>query len=113
MDALTEDSPLDVDPDALEFYALRLFVAGTSGQSARAIVNARRFCERYLPGRHSLEVVDIYQQPALARDEQILAVPTLIRTLPPPSRRLVGDLSDTMRVLQGLGLPILDLLAET
>jgi circadian clock protein KaiB len=104
MDRTPDPGGLGPGAESLEFYAFRLFVAGTSGQSAQAIVHARRFCDQYLAGRHSLEVVDIYQQPALAREEQILAVPTLIVTLPAPARRLVGDLSDAGRVREGLGL---------
>lgn len=85
-------------------YVLRLFVAGTTPRSMRAIVDARAFCESHLANRYELEVIDIYQQPGLARDEQIIAVPTLVRSLPPPLRRLVGDLSDVDRVLAGLEL---------
>lgn len=83
-------------------YVLRLFVAGTTPRSMRAILDARAFCESHLANRYELEVIDIYQQPGLARDEQIIAVPTLVRSLPPPLRRLVGDLSDVDRVLTGL-----------
>lgn len=87
-----------------EAYVLRLFVAGTTPRSMRAILDARAFCESYLPERYALEIIDIYQQPGMARDEQIIAVPTLVRRLPPPLRRLVGDLSDVERVLAGLEL---------
>lgn len=83
-------------------YILRLYVAGTTPRSMRAILDARAFCESHLANRYELEVIDIYQQPAQARDEQIIAVPTLVRSLPPPLRRLVGDLSDVERVLTGL-----------
>lgn len=83
-------------------YVLRLYVAGTTPRSMRAILDARAFCESHLPKRYELEVIDIHQQPELARDEQIIAVPTLVRSLPPPLRRLVGDLSDVDRVLAGL-----------
>ena len=76
--------------------------------SMRAIVDAKKLCEVNLRGRFELEVIDIYQRPALARDEQIVAVPTLVKSLPPPLRKLVGDLSDTERVLIGL-----DLLSKT
>ena len=81
---------------------LRLYVAGTSERSTRAIRNAKQICEEHLLGRYQLEVIDIFQQPALARDDQILAVPTLIRRLPPPPRRFIGDLSDREIVLDGL-----------
>lgn len=83
-------------------YVLRLYVAGTTPRSMRAILDARAFCESHLADRYELEVIDIYQQPDLARDEQIIAVPTLVRSLPPPLRRLVGDLSNEERVLAGL-----------
>ncbi len=85
-------------------YVLRLYVAGTTPRSLQAIVDARAFCESHLTDSYHLEVIDIYQQPALARDEQIVAVPTLVRSLPPPLRRLVGDLSNVDRVLAGLEL---------
>jgi circadian clock protein KaiB len=85
-------------------FVLRLYVAGTSSQSTRAIIQLKEFCETHLKGRYHLEVVDIYQQPELAKDEQIIAVPTLIRRLPLPLRRLIGDLSNEERVLVGLDL---------
>lgn len=85
-------------------HLLRLYVAGTTPRSSRAIRSIRAICEEHLKGRYRLEVIDIYQRPALARDEQIVATPTLIRELPPPLRRLIGDLSDTDRVLVGLDL---------
>jgi circadian clock protein KaiB len=85
-------------------YRLRLYVAGPTPRSTRAIVNARRICEQYLRGRYALEVIDLYQQPALAAEDQIVAAPTLLRMRPLPLRRLIGDLSDRARVLVGLGL---------
>ena len=90
-------------PDS-EHYVLRLYVTGTTPQSARAILNIKTVCERNLEGRYDLEVVDIYQQPELARNEQIIAAPTLVKILPQPLRKLIGNLSDTERVLVGLGL---------
>ena len=92
-------------PDEV-FYKLRLFVAGATPQSTRAILHARRFCEERLAGRYQLKVIDIYQRPALARQEQIVAVPTLVKKLPEPLRRLVGDLSNTERVAMGLDLAV-------
>src|ERR1051326_3362780 len=86
-------------------YVFRLFVTGTTSKSIRAIRHMKAFCEAYLPGRYTLEVVDIYQQPGLAKQEQILAAPTLIKELPMPLRRLIGDLTDTNRVLLALDLP--------
>lgn len=85
-------------------FMLRLYVAGTTPRSLRAIMDAERLCREHLDGRFSLEVIDIYQRPKLARDEQIIAVPTLVRRLPEPLRKLVGDLSDSERVLVGLDL---------
>jgi circadian clock protein KaiB len=85
-------------------YVLRLFVTGSTPRSARSIFNIRKVCEERLLGRYKLEVVDIYQQPELARQEQIIAAPTLIKELPAPLRKLVGDLSDQERVLMGLDL---------
>ncbi len=85
-------------------YVLRLYVTGTTVRSARAIANVRKICEQYLPGRHRLEVVDLYQQPELAQAEQIVAAPTLIKELPRPVRRVLGDMSKTENVLIVLGL---------
>ena len=85
-------------------YVLRLYVSGSTSKSALAIANIKRVCEQHLEGRYELEVIDIYQQAHLARDEQIVAVPTLIKRLPSPLRRLVGDLSNLRKVLFGLDL---------
>jgi circadian clock protein KaiB len=73
-------------------------------KSERAILNTKNFCEEHLKGRYELEIVDLYQQPALAKEQQIIAAPTLIKSLPHPLRRLVGDLSEKERVLVGLAL---------
>ena len=89
---------------AMPQYVLRLYIAGTTPQSVRAIENIKIVCDEHLAGRYSLEVVDIYQQPKLARDEQIVAVPTLIKRLPEPLRLLVGDMSNLERVLIGLDI---------
>jgi circadian clock protein KaiB len=89
---------------ATEHYSLKLYVTGATGRSLRAIANIKAICEQYLKGRYDLEVVDIYRRPALLRKDQIVAVPTLIKKLPAPLRLLVGDLSRTDQVLQGLGL---------
>ncbi len=85
-------------------YVLRLYVAGTTPKSIRAIENIKRICEEFLAGRYDLEVVDIYQQPVLAKGEQIIAAPTLIKKLPLPLRKFIGDLSATERILVGLDL---------
>lgn len=85
-------------------YVLRLYVTGTTPRSMRAIANVKEFCEEYLQGRYTLDVIDLYQQPHLAEGEQIIAVPTLIKKLPLPLRRIIGELSDTERILVGLDL---------
>jgi circadian clock protein KaiB len=85
-------------------YVLRLYVTGMTPRSTRAVENVRNICERHLHGRYDLEVIDIYQQPTLAKGEQIVAAPTLIKKLPLPLRRVIGDMSSTERVLLGLDL---------
>jgi circadian clock protein KaiB len=85
-------------------YVLRHYVTGSTPRSSRAIQNIRSLCETHLRGRYDLEVIDIHQQPVLARGQQIIAAPTLIKQLPAPLRKMVGDLSDTQRVLMGLDL---------
>jgi circadian clock protein KaiB len=90
--------------DTNQRYVLRLYVTGTTARSTKAIQNIRAFCEQHLRGRYDLEVIDIYQQPTLAKGEQIIAAPTLIRKLPSPLRKFVGDLSNVDRVLMGLDL---------
>ena len=87
-----------------EKVELRLYVTGQTPRSVRAIENLRNFCAKFLTGRFDLEVIDIYQQPALAAEVQLLAAPTLIKTAPLPVRRLVGDFSDQERVVSGLDL---------
>ncbi len=87
-----------------EKYILKLFVSGILPNSARAIVNIKAICEKYLKDRHDLEIVDIYQQPSLALSENIVAVPVLVKKLPLPEERLIGDLSDVEKVLRGLDL---------
>jgi circadian clock protein KaiB len=85
-------------------YVLRLYVTGMTPRSARAVKNLREICDEYLDGRYDLEVVDIYQQPVLTKGEQIIAAPTLIKKLPLPMRRIIGDMSNRERVLLGLDL---------
>lgn len=85
-------------------YVLRLYVTGTTGKSIRAIENVRRICDEHLEGIYDLEVVDLYKNLPLARGDQIIAAPTLIKRLPAPLRRLIGDMSDEKRVLVGLDL---------
>ena len=85
-------------------YVLQLYVTGMTPKSTRAIANVQKLCEKYLAGRYELKVIDIYQQPKLAKEEQIIATPTLIKKQPLPLRRLIGDMSDTERFLVGIGL---------
>lgn len=85
-------------------YVLRLYVTGSTSHSNRAISNIRKICEEHLEGRYDLEVVDISQHPSLAEGEQIIAAPTLIKKLPLPLRRFIGDMSQTDRILLGLDL---------
>lgn len=85
-------------------YLLRLYVTGTTSASARAIERVHAICEEHLPGRYDLEVIDIYQLPALAKDEQIIATPTLIKVLPAPLRRFIGDLTRAETVIFGMDL---------
>jgi circadian clock protein KaiB len=92
-----------LDADELP-YLLRLYVAGLTPRSTKAISTLRALCEEYLEGQYRLEVFDLYQQPELARRAQLLGAPTLVKELPLPVRRLIGDLSDKHQVLLGLGL---------
>ena len=87
-------------------YVLRLYVTGTTPASQRAIERVRTICEEHLQGRYQLDVIDIYQLPALAKDEQIIATPTLIRVLPAPLRRFIGDLSKVEKILFGIDVRV-------
>lgn len=87
-------------------FVLHLYITGVTPNSIRAIKNIKEICEHYLKGRHELVIIDIYQQPVLAQQEQIIAAPTLVKKFPLPLRRFIGDLSDKQRVLTGLGLPV-------
>ena len=87
-----------------ERYVLRLYVTGMTPRSTEAIASIKAICEEHLEGRYDLEVIDIYQHPRLAKDEQIIAAPTLVKKLPSPLRRFIGNLSDKERVLLGLDL---------
>lgn len=95
-DAMAQDSS---DPG---FYDLRLYVAGQTPKSVAALANLKRFCEEHLAGKYKIEVVDLVENPKLARSDQILAIPTLVRRLPEPIRKIIGDLSSSERVLVGL-----------
>jgi circadian clock protein KaiB len=87
-----------------DFFDLRLYVAGQTARSLAALANLQRICDEHLEGRYRIEVIDLVERPQLARGDQILALPTLVRKLPKPIRKLVGDLSDTERALVGLDL---------
>ncbi len=85
-------------------YVLKLYITGATPRSTKAILNIRKICEEHLKGRFDLEIIDIFQQPVLAKGEQIIAAPTLIKKLPHPLRKFIGDMSDTERILIGLDL---------
>jgi circadian clock protein KaiB len=85
-------------------WNLRLYIAGQSPKSVRALDNLKRVCEEHLPGQYTIDVVDLLLNPRLAKEDQIVAIPTLVRKLPDPIRRIIGDLSDTERTLVGLQL---------
>jgi len=85
-------------------FVLRLYVSGMTARSRQAIDNIRPLCEEHLAGRYDLEIIDIYQQPALAKDAQVIAVPTLVKRLPLPLRMLVGDMADPERIMVVLGI---------
>ena len=87
-----------------QVYVLRLFVSGATPRSTEAINNIKKICEEYLPGQYDLQVFDIYQQPELASEQQIVAAPTLVKESPGPLRRLIGNLSDTRTILHRLGV---------
>ena len=86
-------------------YVFRLYVTGASPNSLRAIANTKNLCEEYIKEEYDLQVIDVYQQPNVAREENIIALPMLIKKHPLPEKRLIGDMSDLERVLKGIGLP--------
>ena len=100
----TEKFDLEISGSKKEKYILRLYITGTTFRSTLAITNLKKICEEYLEGRYDLEVIDLYQKPSLAKDEQIIAAPTLIKKLPLPFRRIIGDMSNKEKVLMGLDL---------
>ena len=91
-------APTESSAVATEFWTLRLYVAGQTPKSITAFANLERICREHLAGRYRIEIVDLVEQPHLARDDQILAIPTLVRRLPEPMRKIIGDLSNTERV---------------
>jgi len=106
--ARNDEGPLptqsNTTPDQEEIYILRLYVAGQTKKSMAAFANLKKICEEHLGGRYRIEIVDLLENPQLAKGDQILAVPTLVRRLPPPIKKIIGDLSNTERVLVGLDL---------
>ena len=101
-----ESSKVATDKPGQAVYVLRLYITGTTPKSTRAVHNLIKVCQEHLVGRYDLEVIDIYQQPALAQAEDIIAVPTLIKKQPLPVQKLLGDLSNTQRLVAGLGLSL-------
>lgn len=97
-------NPTDWNENDDSFYRLRLFVTGISPISVRAINNIKNICDQHLANRYELEIIDVHQQPVLVKDEDVTAVPMLIKKFPAPKKRLIGDMSNTDRVLRGLGL---------
>ena len=98
------DMPDNTDTTLPERWDLRLYVAGQTPKSIAAFTNLKRVCEEHLAGKYRLEVIDLIKNPQLAQGDQIVAIPTLVRTLPEPVRKIIGDLSNTERVLVGLQL---------
>jgi circadian clock protein KaiB len=101
---MSSHSAVSGSEPGLTTYILSLYVTGHTAKSIRAVDNVRRLCDELLVGRYRLEVIDLYQQPELAAREQLIAAPTLVKSLPLPSRRMVGDLSNRDRVIAGLGI---------
>jgi circadian clock protein KaiB len=104
---MTEDpsnGAAGLGPDEDGFYRLRLYTAGQTPKSIAALSNLKRVCEQHLAGRYEIEVIDLMQNPRLAAGDQILAIPTLVRRLPSPLKRIIGDLSNTEKVLVGLDI---------
>ena len=102
---MNPSSEPSTDTTGAEFWQLRLYVAGQSPKSLHAVANLKAMCEEHLAGRYEIEVIDLVERPALAQHDDILAVPTLVRRLPEPLRKVIGDLSDIDRVLVGLRTP--------
>lgn len=102
--ARAEQTTIECGGPGGDHYLLRLYVTGSTPNSLKAVANIKSLCEEVLCGRYEMEVVDIYQDPSLASEDQVVAIPTLVKAAPPPRRRLVGDMSSRERVLAGLGL---------
>ncbi len=103
-DELRNEDIAPNEPEVNGFWELRLYVAGQTPNSMRAFSNLKKFCETYLAGHYRIEIIDLLVNPQLAKGDQILAVPTLVRKLPEPVRKIIGDLSNTERILVGLDL---------
>jgi circadian clock protein KaiB len=106
---MKKKSGLDEFEDGLhnadkEIYVLKLYITGMTPNSQRAVENIKNICEQYLKDRYELEIIDIYQQPSLAQKEQLIAAPTLVKSLPVPVRKLIGDMSNKEKILVGLNL---------
>ncbi|SNC75158.1 circadian clock protein KaiB [Hymenobacter gelipurpurascens] len=105
---MTEVDPTASPSPAEETWELRLYVAGQTPKSVTALANLKKYCEEFLKGRYQLEVIDLLQNPQLAAGDQILAIPTLVRKVPVPIRKIIGDLSNQERVLVGLDIRAVD-----
>jgi circadian clock protein KaiB len=101
---MEEGDAENIQPGTQKSYILRLYVAGQTRKSLTAFANLKKICEEHLRGRYRIEVIDLLENPQLAKGDQILAIPTLVRQLPPPLRKIIGDLSNTEKVLVGLDL---------
>lgn len=105
--AQSDSGPVPTEPGNMpdnETFILRLYVAGQTKKSLAAFANLKKICEEHLAGRYTIEIIDLLENPQLAKGDQILAVPTLVRKLPPPIKKIIGDLSNTERVLVGLDI---------
>ncbi len=100
----TSDTDANLLDDDAEIWELRLYIAGQTAKSVAAIANLKRFCELNLKGKYAIEVIDLLKNPQLARDHQILAIPTLVRKLPEPIKKVIGDLSDSEKIIVGMDL---------
>lgn len=100
----TTGRPFQMDAGSDDVWQLRLYIAGQSPNSLQACANLKQLCDHHLAGRHEIETIDLVEHPSRARDDEILAIPTLVRRRPEPHRKIIGDLSDTRRVLEGLRL---------
>jgi circadian clock protein KaiB len=99
-----EDFETSLHEEDGEQYVLRLYITGMTPNSKRAVENIKKICNEHLTGRYELEIIDIYQQPSLAASEQIIAAPTLVKLFPSPLKKIIGDLSNTDKVLQSLNV---------